>query len=192
MPENRWLAETGGTRGPAYAQRFADLAAEGHDLHGEARFVDARLGRGARVLDAGCGTGRIGIELARRGHAVVGVDLDASMLAEARAVAPEQRWLEADLATLDLGQEFDAVVLAGNVLVYLTPGTEAAVVSAAARHAGPAAPVVAGFVLDGRYALDAYDADCAAAGLVLVERYATWDADAYTGGEYAVSVHRRG
>ena len=37
----------------AYVQRFRDLAAQGFDLAGEARLVDAMLSRGSRVLDAG-------------------------------------------------------------------------------------------------------------------------------------------
>lgn len=67
-----------------YIQRFARLRAEGVDLHGEARFIDALLPRGARVLDAGCGTGRVGGELANRSHRVTGVDLDPELLAQAR------------------------------------------------------------------------------------------------------------
>ena len=50
------------------------------------------------------------------------------MLAVARATAPELRWVDADLATLALGERFDVVVAAGNVMVFLAPGTEAEVV----------------------------------------------------------------
>ena len=60
----------------AYIQRWRDLAAQGMDLLGEARLVDAMLPRGSRVLDAGCGEGRIGGHLAALGHEVVGVDVD--------------------------------------------------------------------------------------------------------------------
>src|SRR5437763_1255862 len=77
--------------------------------HGEADFVAARGGRS--VLDAGCGTGRVAIELARRGFDVVGVDLDPDMLAVARAKAPELDWRLADLATADLGRTFETIVL---------------------------------------------------------------------------------
>ena len=67
----------------AYIQRFRDLAAAGQDLVCEARLVDAMLPRGARVLDAGCGQGRIGGFLAGAGHDVVGVDGDPVLIAEA-------------------------------------------------------------------------------------------------------------
>ena len=43
---------------------------------------------GTRLLDAGCGTGRFGTALARRGSLVVGVDPDAGMLATARRRLP--------------------------------------------------------------------------------------------------------
>ena len=74
------------------------------------------------VLDAGCGTGRVAIELARHGVDVVGVDVDSSMIAEARRRAPDQAWLVDDLVELSLGREFDVVVLAGNVPLFARPG----------------------------------------------------------------------
>jgi SAM-dependent methyltransferase len=176
--------------GDAYQQRFDQLAAAGKDVHGEAAFVMRLAPRS--VLDAGCGTGRVGIELARRGVAVVGADRDPSMLATARAAAPEIEWVECDLTALDLGREFDVVVMAGNVPLFTPPGTNAALVAGSARHVAPGGALVAGFQLDGRYSLVDYDAHATAAGLALVERYATWDGDPFIGAEqYAVSVHRR-
>ena len=62
------------------------LAAEGKSIHGEADLV-CRFEPGS-VLDAGCGTGRVAIELAARGIDVVGVDLDPAMLDHARLKAP--------------------------------------------------------------------------------------------------------
>lgn len=44
--------------------------------------------RGERVLDAGCGTGALATELARRGASVVGVDLSPTMITLARQRAP--------------------------------------------------------------------------------------------------------
>ena len=73
--------------GDAYQARFDALAASGVDVHGEAAFACSLEPAPASVLDAGCGTGRVAIELARRGIDVVGVDVDASMLAAARRAA---------------------------------------------------------------------------------------------------------
>ena len=99
------------------------------------------------VLDAGCGTGRVGRELARRGIEVTGVDIDPEMLGTARAKAPDSDWRLADLATVDLGRTFDAIVLAGNVMIFLAPGSEPAVVANLARHLAPRGVLIAGFQL---------------------------------------------
>jgi SAM-dependent methyltransferase len=190
MGENRWLAE-GGDRSQTYDRRWEELAAAGRNIHGEADLVDGLRPRS--VLDAGCGTGRVAVELARRGIEVTGVDVDAGMLDKARAKATDLPWILADLATLDLGRTFDVVVMAGNVMIFLSPGTEAAVVSAAARHLEAGGALVAGFSLEpGRLELAIYDGHCAASGLELAERWATWDRQPFeAGGSYAVSVHRR-
>jgi 2-polyprenyl-3-methyl-5-hydroxy-6-metoxy-1,4-benzoquinol methylase len=175
--------------GDAYQRRFDELAASGVDVHGEAAFV-MRYGP-ATVLDAGCGTGRVAIELARRGVEVVGVDADASMLATARRTGSTVAWHLHDLTTLDLGRRFDVVVLAGNVPLFTPPGTERALVAGCARHVAPEGRLVAGFQLGRGYALDRYDADCSRAGLVLDERFSTWSGDPFAAdGDYAVSVHR--
>ncbi|MYR44670.1 class I SAM-dependent methyltransferase [Streptomyces sp. SID5910] len=200
---NRWEQLTGGGSGERYAARFAELADQGEDVHGEARFCAALVPPGSRVLDAGCGTGRVLSRLARLGYDGVGVDQDASMLAVARRGAPELTWLEADLSAFDpaaagVTAGFDLVVAAGNVFPLLTPGTEAAVAATLARALRPGGLLVAGFGLDRAHlpvppalTLADYDAHCTAAGLTLTDRFATWDADPYDDGGYAVSVHRR-
>ena len=175
--------------GDEYQRRFDELAASGADVHGEASFVRAFDPRS--VLDAGCGTGRVAIELARHGIEVVGADVDASMLDTARRAAPDITWVRADLTELDLGRTFDLVLMAGNVPLFTPPGTEAALVAGVARHARPGGALVAGFSTDRSYALDRYDADATAAGLELVERWATWDRQPWDpSARYAVSVHR--
>jgi len=177
--------------GDAYQARFDLLAASGLDVHGEADFVVSLEPAPSSVLDAGCGTGRVAIELARRGLRVVGVDVDRSMLERARRTASDIEWIEHDLATLDLGRTFDAVVMAGNVPLFTPPGTHADVVARCAGHVAPGGVLVAGFQLGRGYDLATYDAHCTAAGLVLAERFATWDRAPFgPGGDYAVSIHR--
>jgi hypothetical protein len=112
------------------------------------------------------------------------------MLATARTAAPGIDWHEHDLTTFDLGRTFDAVVMAGNVLLFTPPGTQAAVVQGCARHVAPGGALVAGFQLGRGYELEAYDEQCMAAGLTLAERYAGWAREPFIGGDYAVSVHR--
>jgi SAM-dependent methyltransferase len=187
--ERRRLPWGGAFDGARYQERFDELAAEGAAIHGEADFVGALGPRS--VLDAGCGTGRVAIELDRRGVDVVGVDVNASMLATARERAPHIEWIECDLTELDLDRTFDVVVMAGNVPLFTAPGTEPALVAACARHVADHGSLIAGFQLGKGYHLDDYDRQCEAAGLVLVERFATWDRDPFPGdGGYAVSRHQ--
>ena len=196
----RWEG-TDAPRGAVYDAQWERLAAAGQSIHGEADLVDALLQEhgGRRVLDAGCGTGRVAIELAVRGYEVVGVDFDASMLDAARAKAPELTWVRADLATLgsadfpdDAPDSFDAVVMAGNVMIFVLPGTEGAVLERLGALVSPSGLVIAGFQLrPDRIGLDEYDRLAAAVGLELTARWATWDRASFAGGDYAVSVHRR-
>lgn len=184
-------------RGDDYDARWAAMAARGESVHGEADLVEALLtqhGLRHRVLDAGCGTGRVAIELARRGFDVVGLDADDAMLATARAKAPRIAWIGADLAepVALVDGLCGLTVLAGNVMIFLAADTESRVVRNVAATVEPGGLVVAGFqVLPGRVALADYDAWCAAAELELVDRWATWQCAPYEGGDYAVSVHRR-
>lgn len=187
---NRWLRERT-TTGDAYDATYERRAAAGEDVHGEATFVMRFAPQS--VLDAGCGTGRVGRELARRGVEVVGVDIDAEMLGTARRRAPDVDWRLADLATVDLGRTFAAIVMAGNVMIFLEPGTEGAVLANLTRHLSTGGVLIAGFQLEpGRLDLSRYDELAAGAGLTLAERWATWDREPWvSGGGYAVSVHQR-
>jgi SAM-dependent methyltransferase len=195
------LRATGADRGPEYAARFETLAASGADVHGEAEFCRQLVPVGARVLDAGCGTGRVAIRLAQLGYECAGVDNDASMLAVAQATSAAVTWLLHDLAQLnaaDLGLPFDLIVTAGNVIPLLAPGTEAGVIGNLAGCLAPTGRLVAGFGLDAAhlplpeppFGLGEYDAWCESAGLVLEARFAGWDRTPYAAAGYAVSVHR--
>jgi len=177
-----------------YDQRWEELAASGADVHGEADLVAGLVPRRGAVLDAGCGTGRVAIELAKRGHPTVGVDIDDALLDRARAKAPELEWRLGDLAALPgsvAPGPFSAAVLAGNVMIFIARGTAPAVLANVARRLAPGGLVVAGFQLTGRLTLAEYDDAAAAAGLVPVDRFATWDREPYTGGDYVVTVDSR-
>ena len=177
-------------QGDDYQAQFDRLAASGQDVHGEAAFVRAYAP--ASVLDAGCGTGRVAIELARHGIAVVGVDVDDSMLATAQRLAPDIEWVRSDLCELELRRTFELVVMAGNVPLFTPRGTEAALVAGVARHVSAGGRLVSGFSLGHNYSLAELDRHTAENGLVLEDRFATWDREPWAdGGDYAVSVHRR-
>jgi 2-polyprenyl-3-methyl-5-hydroxy-6-metoxy-1,4-benzoquinol methylase len=187
----RWLSETKEGHSQWYIERFRKLAADGADLTGEARLADAMLPRGARVLDAGCGTGRIAAALHERGHTVVGVDVDPELIEAARTDYPGPRYLVGDLSELDLGETFDGAVLAGNVMVFVAPGTESEVLRRVGAHVVPDGFVVAGFHTNRHLALADFDTAVGEAGLRVEHRFATWDLRAWhDAADFAVSVLR--
>jgi SAM-dependent methyltransferase len=193
----RWVTAHGAGHARWYIERFRKMAADGVDLDGEARLLDAMLERGSRVLDAGCGPGRVGAGLAARGAWVVGVDADRELIEAAQADHPGPTWLVADLAELDLADmgipaPFDAAVCAGNVMPYLAPGTEGVVLARIAAHLRVDGLLVVGFGLDRGYAIADFDIHAAAAGLEREHRFATWDLRPWhDDASFAVTVLRR-
>ncbi len=198
----RWQRIARRTAGPdyarTYAERFRAMAGRGEDVHGEATFLAGMLEPPASVLDAGCGTGRITARLAELGYDVVGLDVDAAMLEVARDEAPDLDWRRADLAGFDLGRRFDVVLLAGNIVPLLEPGTLPAVAERLAAHVVPGGRVVCGFGLDAAHLpagcpvtpLADLDAAMGAAGMEPVARWSGWDRapfDEATG--YVVAAH---
>lgn len=168
-----------------YVERFRELAAEGHDLHGEARLVDAMVPRRSRILDAGCGSGRVGGRLSELGHEVVGVDLDPTLVAAAEADHPGPRWIVADLATVDLGAagvaaDFAVIVSAGNVMAFVEPAERGAVLTNLGRMLAPAGRLVVGFAASRGYAPGDFARDVDGAGLRIDLRLATWDLRPWT------------
>ena len=188
----RWFEEWSDAERTAYATRFVRLARRGQDIDGEARFVDALADRGSRILDAGCGTGRVAAAMAARGHDARGVDADGTLIAAGREQYPGLPLEHRDL--LDLTADdgpFELVVAAGNVLVYVDPGTEAAVLRALASVLSPGGSVVLGFATDREYTVSDLDVDASAVGWRLVHRLSTWQLDPWTDdADWAVSVFR--
>ncbi len=201
----RWREVAQASAGDAYAEEYAErfrrLAAEGADVHGEASFVAGLRAPGPdrppRVLDAGCGTGRVAVRLAELGYDVVGCDVDPAMVDVARSEAPDLDWRVADLATLDLGERFDVVVVAGNVVPLLEEGTLEVACTRLAAHVAPGGSLVCGFGTDPDHlpdgcpvtGLDTFLAAAVGAGLVERERWGTWTRDAWRADDgYVVAV----
>jgi len=180
-----------------YIQRFRDLADQGHDLVGEARLIDAMVPRGARVLDAGCGPGRVGGHLHEVGHVVVGVDVDPVLIAAAEHDHPGPTWLVGDLAALDLPArgipgDFDAIVCAGNVITFVAPETRGAVLAGFARHLAPDGRAVVGFGAGRDYAFTNFLTDAKANGLKVDILLSTWDLRPFTeNSDFLVAVMSR-
>lgn len=178
-----------------YIERFRKMAAEGADLDGEARLVDAMAPRGARILDAGCGPGRVGGRLHVLGHEVTGADVDPALIVAAREDHPGPRWLVNDLAELDVRDEqgqrarFDLIVCAGNVMTFLAPSTRGAVLAGFAEHLDEGARAVIGFGAERGYPFDEFRSDVAAAGLVEQVLLGGWDLTPFVeDGDFLVAV----
>ena len=199
--ENVWIAAV--RRNPdharGYAERWRRIEASGEDIYGEARLIDAMAPRGARILDAGCGSGRLGGYLARAGHHVTGVDLDPHLIEVAQEDHPEAQWYIGDLAQLDLrdhrtpplhargeqqpsAQEegpageralFDLALCAGNVLTFLSVAERRPTLTRLAEHLSPTGRLVAGFGLGRGYLLEDFEADVPASGLVIQQRFSS-------------------
>src|SRR5699024_251667 len=142
--------------------------------------VDAMLPRGSRVLDAGCGPGRVGGRLHELGHLVTGVDVDPELVAAAEEDHPGPDWHVQDLAELDLrddsGQRrrFDLIVCAGNVMTFLAPSTRGDVLAGFAEHLDEGGRAVIGFGSGRGYDVADFFTDAAAAGLREQVRLGGW------------------
>ena len=161
-----------------YAQRFIDGYETGEDLYGEARFVDAMAQRASVILDAGCGTGRVAGALTKAGHTAIGVDKSARLLKVAQKYFPDTAYVETDLLTVSaelLGNDdFDIIVLPGNVMPCLAEGTERDVLSNLLSLLKPEGRLVLGFRTDREYAVSQLDEDIVMLGLVEVARFSDW------------------
>lgn len=182
VSDNGWLRMIEENPGHSawYIERFRSMAANGQDLDGEARFVDAMVPRGARILDAGCGPGRVGGRLAGLGHRVVGVDIDPELIAAAEGNHPDAIWLARDLAVFDLAfngvsERFDLIVSAGNVMTFLDPATRCDVLHRLLNNLAPDGRLVVGFGAGRGYEFDEFFADAASVGLRDELRLSSWD-----------------
>lgn len=191
-PKTRW--ELGETTG--YAARFANLIAEGKDVEGEARLADTLVARGARILDAGSGMGRIGATLQARGHDVIAVEKDPELVAESRRRYPDLQVIESDLLALADGivePGFDLVVLVGNVIVLLAPETEQRLLGILGDLLAPGGRILVGFhPTDGHgsardYLYEEFAADVSEAGLAVQHRFGTYEL-APAADDYCVAV----
>lgn len=180
-----------------YIERFRTMAANGDDLEGEARFVDAMVPRGARILDAGCGPGRVGGALHRRGHQVVGIDVDPALIEAAEQDHPGPTWLVGDLAELDLPSRgiedgFDVIVCAGNVITFVPAADRRPALEHLGQHLADDGRIAIGFGDHRGYGFDEFRADVDAAGLSIELELSTWDIRPFReGSDFMVALLRR-
>lgn len=189
-----------------YGEHFARLHADGVDIEGEARLADTLAPRAARILDAGCGMGRVGAALRARGHDAYGIDLDAALLEQASRTFPE---LPTFLTRIDdvtpellaaqgFPSAYDLVVCVGNVMILGTEGGEEHLLSRMRDLLADDGRLLVGFHTDAtppdslEYAVDEFAADAEGAGLRIDARFGTYELHPYDPrGNYAVHVLSR-
>lgn len=187
LPPTRWEQAAPEERG--YARRFRQLMEEGADITGEARLADALVPRGARVLDAGSGIGRIGAALQHAGHTVWAVEKDPDLVAQSRELHPDLPVVESDLLALTPAllehagapPAYDLVVLVGNVLVLGAEDAEVLMLRTLAGLLADGGRLLVGFHLTGgpvrrrHYTPAEFEDDVAAAGLQVQHRFGGYD-----------------
>ena len=198
VEQSIWMQKVAADPGHSqwYIDRFRSMERAGKDLVGEARLIDAMAPRGAHILDAGCGPGRVGGYLAAAGHDVVGVDVDPALIAAAEQDHPGPRWLVGDLAELDLPARgvtdpFDLIVSAGNVMTFLAPSTRTQVLSRLRSHLAADGRAVIGFGAGRDYEHTDFLEDAAQAGLTPDLLLSSWDVRPFTeGADFLVAILR--
>ncbi len=198
VEQSLWMQKVAADPGHSqwYIERFRAMARAGDDLAGEARLIDAMASRGARILDAGCGPGRVAGVLAKCGHDVVGVDVDPELIEAAEQDYPGPRYLVGDLAELDLpargiSEPFDLIVSAGNVMAFVAPSTRAEILRRLRVHCADDGRTVIGFGANRDYDFDQFLRDASAAGFATDLLLATWDLRPFTAdSDFLVAVLR--
>lgn len=199
-PRPRWFEHRDVEQRHEYSLRFVTIAAGGEDVDGEARFVDAMAARSSRVLDAGCGTGRVAAALARAGHRATGVDADPILIEKGTELYPGLPLAVLDLhdlrtetlSGLGLEAEFDLIVCAGNVMLFVAEDTESSVVANLSSVLAPGGRVVFGFFTGRDFSHDDLDRAARRAGLEREHRFADWELRPFgADDDWAVSVYAR-
>ena len=200
-PTTRW--ESADNSG--FAAYFAGLIESGADIEGEARLADAMLPRGATVLDAGAGFGRIGSALQARGHRVVAAEKDADLVAMASKHYPDLAMIRSDILALtpelleSAGHPtaYDLIVVVGNVMILLAPDTERRALATLAALLADGGRILVGFhpqdspATSARaYPVAEFRADAESVGLTLQHRFGSYEL-APASDEYCVAVLSR-
>ena len=173
-----------------YAARWRGFVEEGRDIDGEARLIDAMAKRKSRIFDAGCGTGRIGGYLAKRGHTVFGTDIDPVLIGYAEQDFPEATWSVGDLTAGDRPDgSFDITVCGGNVFWFIAPEGRVPALTTICSSLAPDGRAAVAFGSGRGYHFRQFFDDAAAAGLSPIHTFEGWDLQPFTDtSDYLVAI----
>ena len=129
-----------------YATLLPDTRAEAPlDLAMIDAFAETVTSGDARVLDAGCGAGRISRYLAERGCLVEGVDLSSRMVAMARRDHRDLVFTVGSLTDLPYPDDHFSGVMLWYSIIHTPPAGQARIFAEVARVLRPAGHVLVGF-----------------------------------------------
>lgn len=164
-----------------YARKWKMLAAQGQDIHGEARLADAMVERNSVILDAGCGTGRLGGYLAAQGHTVVGIDVDPILISHAEQDFPSVTWQVGDLSEDEIEEhDFDLAIAAGNVMGFIAPEGREATLRNIFQSLKPGARFVTGFGAGRGWEFDDFLELAGKIGFRVDFTFSSWDMKVFT------------
>ncbi len=120
------------------------------DWPGEIEFYRAMAievrGRDGSILEVGCGTGRVTLQLAQEGVSIVGLDLSPRMLTNARQKSQglsNVRWVEGDMKAFELAECFDLIMIPGHSFQFmLTPADQIECLTCIRHHLTPGGKLV--------------------------------------------------
>lgn len=193
MPTWKEITANNPAHSENYAARWRNLAAEGNDIYGEARLVDAMAPRGSKILDAGCGQGRVGGYLSKQGHDVLGTDLDPILIGYAQQDFPEARWIVGDLSEDPIPEDnFDLIVSAGNVMGFLARDGQTPALENLHRALAPNGRAVIGFGAGRGWEFGDFLIQSKAVGFELENCYESWELHPFSEeSSFLVAVFRR-
>lgn len=182
----------------SYASKMRGMVAAGVDLEADARFIDMLVRPRARILDVDCGIGTAVNALRQRGHEAYGIDPSQEVLDVANDLF-DSHWYRklngvdlsgSSLEEQGLPQEYDCLLMAGNVPAFLDPSELQTALDLATRILSPGGYLVTGTSTHSRGGPEDQDKIArSAATLSLRHRFSNWHLEPFDNDPWCVSVY---
>jgi ubiquinone/menaquinone biosynthesis C-methylase UbiE len=104
--------------------KYYDLCYSGKDYVKETKFLEALIKKhkikGKKILEVGSGTGNHAVCLEKKGFDIIGVDLNEEMLAVARKKSKKIKFVQGDMRSFNIKDEFDIILCLFSTMHYNT------------------------------------------------------------------------